>query len=318
MVGLVKSSMTNIMYDKLYKHSFKNPTKARRYIDRYIKFIASRIELNKTRGEIEGHVHHIVPRSWGGTNAKSNLVKLTYKEHIIAHHLLYYTEDPKMVMAFYSMANIFHNNEIKYNLTAEQYQLLCEQARPLQGEIQKAKMANPEIRKKISNSLKGKCVGANSSHKRAVINLVTMEVFPTAREADKAYGYPIGTVSDGIINRYRVRGQQWEYQDVYVKGESKPIVPQQSSRFKGKKHSAETRKRISESLKGRSPLNNKKVINLQTKEVFNSCSEACMRLGLNRTTMSSSIYHARKRGSQVFSCGGYRWMLHDDYVNGEQ
>lgn len=73
------------MYDKLHKHSFKNPIKARRYIDRYIKFIVSRIELNKTRGEVEGHIHHIVPRSWGGTNAKSNLVKLTYKEHIIAH-----------------------------------------------------------------------------------------------------------------------------------------------------------------------------------------------------------------------------------------
>lgn len=317
MVRLVKSSMTNIMYDKLHKHSFKNPTKARRYIDRYIKFIVSRIELNKTRGDIEGHIHHIVPRSWGGTNAKSNLVKLTYKEHIIAHHLLYYTEDPKMVMAFYCMANIFHNNEIKYNLTAEQYQLLCEQARPLQGEIQKAKMANPEIRQKISNSLKGKCVGAKSSHKRAVINLVTMEVFPTAREADKAYGYPIGTVSDGIINRYRVRGQQWEYHDVYLKGESKPIVPQQSSRFKGKKHSAETRKRISELMKGRSPYNNKKVINLQTEQVFNSCTDACMFLGLNRTTMSSSIYHARKRGSLVFSCGGYQWMMYDDYNNGK-
>lgn len=114
------------MYEKLYQHSFANQSKARRYLDRYVKFITSRIELNKTRGDVEGHIHHIVPRSWGGTNAKTNLVKLTYKEHIIAHHLLYYTEDPKMVLAFYSMANIFHNNEIKYNLTVQQYQLLCD------------------------------------------------------------------------------------------------------------------------------------------------------------------------------------------------
>lgn len=306
------------MYEKLYQHSFANPSKARRYLDRYVKFITSRIELNKTRGDVEGHIHHIVPRSWGGTNAKTNLVKLTYKEHIIAHHLLYYTEDPKMVMAFYSMANIFHNNEIKYNLTVQQYQLLCEQARPLQGEIQKAKMTNPEIRQKISDSLKGKCVGANSSHKRAVINLATMEVFPTAREADKAYGYPITTVTNGIWGRYRVKGQQWEYYDVYMKGESESIVPQQSSRFKGKKHTEESKRRISESLKGRAPNNTKKVINLQTKKIFNSCSDACQSLGINRSLMFGSIYHAKKKGIKVFKCGGYQWMLYDDYVKVNQ
>lgn len=306
------------MYEKLYQHSFANQSKARRYLDRYVKFIASRIELNKTRGDVEGHIHHIVPRSWGGTNAKTNLVKLTYKEHIIAHHLLYYTEDPKMVLAFYSMANIFHNNEIKYNLTVQQYQLLCEQARPLQGEIQKAKMANPEIRQKISDSLKGKCVGANSSHKRAVINLATMEVFPTAREADKAYGYPITTVTSGIWGRYRVKGQQWDYYDVYMKGESESIVPQQSSRFKGKKHTEESKRRISKSLKGRAPNNNKKVINLQTKQVFNSCVEACISLGFNHTTMSSNLYKAKKVGDVVFKCGGYQWMLYDDYIEVNQ
>lgn len=32
--------------------------KARRYLDRYVKFITSRIELNKTRGDVEGHIHH--------------------------------------------------------------------------------------------------------------------------------------------------------------------------------------------------------------------------------------------------------------------
>ena len=216
------------------------------------------------------------------------------------------------------MANIFHNSEIKYNLTVQQYQLLCEQARPLQGEIQKAKMANPEIRQKISDSLKGKCVGANSSHKRAVINLATMEVFSTAREADKAYGYPITTVTNGIWGRYRVKGHQWEYYDVYLNGDSIPIIPQQSSRFKGKTHTEESRRRISESLKGRAPNNNKKVINLQTKQVFNSCVEACISLGFNHTTMSSNLYKAKKVGDVVFKCGGYQWMLYDDYVKVNQ
>jgi hypothetical protein len=33
--------------------------------------------------------HHIIPRSFGGTNSNSNLVKLTAKEHYIAHALLW-------------------------------------------------------------------------------------------------------------------------------------------------------------------------------------------------------------------------------------
>lgn len=33
-------------------------------------------------------LHHIVPKSEGGTNDKSNLVRLTIKEHIFAHQLL--------------------------------------------------------------------------------------------------------------------------------------------------------------------------------------------------------------------------------------
>lgn len=37
----------------------------------------------------EGEIHHIVPRSMGGSNDKSNLVKLTCREHFFAHLLLY-------------------------------------------------------------------------------------------------------------------------------------------------------------------------------------------------------------------------------------
>lgn len=33
-------------------------------------------------------VHHIVPRSLGGSDAPENLVRLTYREHFIAHWLL--------------------------------------------------------------------------------------------------------------------------------------------------------------------------------------------------------------------------------------
>ena len=38
----------------------------------------------------EVEVHHIVPRSFGGSDDPSNLVELTLREHFVAHRLLYF------------------------------------------------------------------------------------------------------------------------------------------------------------------------------------------------------------------------------------
>jgi len=61
---------------------------------------------------IEGYVetHHIIPRSFGGSNSKVNLVKLTAREHYIAHALLWKMKFPgvygsKMAFAFNTFIN---------------------------------------------------------------------------------------------------------------------------------------------------------------------------------------------------------------------
>ncbi len=56
---------------------------------KYEKWYSSIIEnaKNTPRPEYTEN-HHIVPKSMGGTNKKSNLVALSYKEHIICHLLL--------------------------------------------------------------------------------------------------------------------------------------------------------------------------------------------------------------------------------------
>lgn len=61
---------------------------------------------------IEGYVekHHIVPRSFGGDDSKANLVKLTAREHYIAHALLWKMKFPgiynsKMAFAFNTFIN---------------------------------------------------------------------------------------------------------------------------------------------------------------------------------------------------------------------
>lgn len=57
----------------------------------YEKIYNNLCKSRKFRGvetEVGYEVHHIKPRSFGGSDSKSNLVKLTYREHFIAHKLL--------------------------------------------------------------------------------------------------------------------------------------------------------------------------------------------------------------------------------------
>ena len=82
--------------------------------------LKSKNVLKQELGYIE--FHHIVPRSLGGSNDKTNLVALTAKEHFVAHHLLWKIyKNISMCWAFWFMAHkdnikitsrIFHNLRI--------------------------------------------------------------------------------------------------------------------------------------------------------------------------------------------------------------
>lgn len=50
--------------------------------------------------------HHIIPKCINGTNDNSNLVKLTYREHFLAHWLLHkiYIDNKSLEYAFHYMA----------------------------------------------------------------------------------------------------------------------------------------------------------------------------------------------------------------------
>lgn len=64
-------------------------------------------KARKTRGlskESGYEIHHIIPRSLGGTDDEDNLVKLTHKEHLFAHKLMIkFNNSPEMNLAYYFM-----------------------------------------------------------------------------------------------------------------------------------------------------------------------------------------------------------------------
>lgn len=79
----------------------------------YSRIYDSLIVNAKARKSPSGYteIHHILPRSLGGSNDHDNLVTLTAKEHYIAHHLLYkiyqHTEHAQvMSAAWYCMVKM--------------------------------------------------------------------------------------------------------------------------------------------------------------------------------------------------------------------
>jgi hypothetical protein len=73
------------------------------YLNRYNKFIDALKEQT-----IDGYyeLHHIIPKSSGGSNDKSNLVALTARQHYIAHWLLWKTYGGNLSRAFFMMSSV--------------------------------------------------------------------------------------------------------------------------------------------------------------------------------------------------------------------
>ena len=60
-----------------------------------------------------GHWHHIVPRSWGGSDHPSNLVKVTVREHLHLH-LVLARIDPAQAFAVVMLCNQLKLNSPKW------------------------------------------------------------------------------------------------------------------------------------------------------------------------------------------------------------
>lgn len=58
------------------------------YRKQYEALIRTRLSRKRKRNQYY-EKHHIVPKCWGGSNNKKNLIHLTGREHYIAHRLLY-------------------------------------------------------------------------------------------------------------------------------------------------------------------------------------------------------------------------------------
>ncbi len=154
--------MTKIMVSQL--PSVKNEEQMRHLV-RYVNFINSRPERDLIKNGKCFDIHHIVPKSLNGKNSKSNLIKLTHREHYIAHMILWKTYGGKMAQAFWYMSKLCKNSKSFESLRTDVSALYSKlhkgktisiEHRKKISDFHKNKTLTIETRKKISQSLKGR------------------------------------------------------------------------------------------------------------------------------------------------------------------
>jgi len=131
-----------------------------KYHDWYMQLCNSRQKLNRVKSKNQYfESHHIIPRSLGGSNKKTNLVLLTAREHFIAHLLLtkFTTgkDRQKMIYAFNMMCITFKKSSKLYQ---QQRKLFSElQSKNMRGSNNSMynKKHNDNTKKKMSNSKLG-------------------------------------------------------------------------------------------------------------------------------------------------------------------
>jgi hypothetical protein len=100
--------------------------------------------------------HHIIPRCMGGTDDPRNLIKLTAREHFLAHYLLtkIYPQQNKLFYALLCMIRDPHNNR---RYTSKAHEIAKKQFSKMQSvrQTENNMMWTESAKKKISEKMKG-------------------------------------------------------------------------------------------------------------------------------------------------------------------
>lgn len=129
------------------------------------QFISDRL----TKQDFEGYAekHHIIPKSFNGTNCKSNLIRLTASDHLFAHLLLARIYKGKMVYALHRMLthNKYSNKKVRlhYQFVKSNLKVSDEHKSKLRI-AQTGKIYDDNARRNISQGLKGRKL--SDEHKR--------------------------------------------------------------------------------------------------------------------------------------------------------
>ena len=248
----------------------------------YNKLIQTRQPLirNKSTGIYESH--HILPKSLGGTNDKSNLILLTPREHYIAHWLLYKihtgVHKARMAYAFFKMSQCNPNQHRVFNSSLYNYR---------------------------KNIMIIACSGTNNpNYGKSAHSLESRQQMSIAKQGTNNPQYGKTPWNKGLTKETSVIIQQYstKFKDNYRK-EDHPLF--------NKKRSIETKQKISNSHLGKSKSEQHK-LNLSIANLGKTLSAETRQKMSNsrkgRPTITLTCPHCNHTGK---SSAMYRWHFNN-------
>ncbi len=235
-----------------------------KHLNRYINFIHSR----KFREISEGSYtekHHVIPYSYYGKfeKEKLNIIKLTAREHFIAHLILWKAFSGKFVNAFYIMQNhSCKNGERYFKLTSRQYEKLR-----MDFSKQKSKELKGKTWEELYGEEKAKLMKKNHSeyrkryrHSKETKDKISESHKKVNKDWMKGENNPSKNIEVGKkISKHR---KNKNYEEIYGEEKAKLMKNSLSKNarnnpnygMKGKKHSEDQKKKM------RNIIKNKKTI----------------------------------------------------------
>jgi len=271
--------------------------------------IIDRAKNRKLSKDIYVEKHHIVPRCMGGGDDKDNIVTLTAREHFIIHWLLHriYPKNKKLAHAFCMIGNTRVNH---ITISSRVY----EEMRIAQSFAQKGREVPQELRDRISKKNKGLIRSELSKNKISKTRLeIGIKPWNKGRVAPKEeYNSRRGRVKPPISDETRLKMSKARIgKDAWNKGKHGYLTVEQSEKMsasrRGKRHSEEHKKKISNGNKGKlKPTLRKKVAQVDPNtfnivNIFESRIEACKFINSQITVyfLKSNLKH---------KCRGFSWI----------
>lgn len=290
---------------------------------RYITFITSRPKRD-LRKENNYNIHHILPKSMGGTNEENNLIKLTEREHFIAHLILWNCGYTEMSRAFW----IMNNTGVKHEglLTSRQFERLrldksLDISRMQMGPLNRmyGTHKTEEQKRNISEKLKGRIFSEEHKRKLSEAQMGPLNHHygkkPTQETINKCRAKTIGQkrteetkrkISEGERGKI-VTQEQRERMSIAMKGK----VCGSDNPFYGKRHTDETKRKISIANSGRKGLGSGSnpmavpVVCIETNEYFTCQTDAAIKYYGDKKysqRISKSILEQKQKN-------GYSWKI---------
>lgn len=116
----------------------------------YLKHYVTLVDSRKSRAlsKESGHeIHHIIPRCLGGEDEEFNLVKLSYREHLIAHKLLakIFSDNEKLQYAVGAMLIRYPDREKHRKHMKHHNPMFSKDTRKKMSSTRKTKFASGEL-----------------------------------------------------------------------------------------------------------------------------------------------------------------------------